>query len=588
MFRRLSHEAIRVACRRGDRCFHAQREQLEQVQRDKLKRLLAACRQEVLPELSGVDRWESFVDRVPLSRYGDWRERLQKQRESEHAHLVRSPVLRYQPTSGSSDSLKLIPYTDAFLQELDNAISPWMSSLYRQHPALFKTSHYWSVSWLPESQRKNMTGNINDDSELLGGIKRFFASRTQAVPSAVAWAGSAEDALFATLAYLVADAELGSLSVWSPTFALQLLSSIVEHGDELSCVLRTCDWGRRRKGMGRLRAPSSPRQAMRLQQALSLPLVHVPALLWPRLALLSAWDTADAALPAQELQRLFPGVAFEGKGLWATEGVLSIPYDGLYPLAYQSHVYEFEQEGSSRVLAPWQLREGDVVSPVLSSGNGLLRYCLDDRVAVSGFWGNVPCLRFLGRRHGVDLVGEKISPDTARAVMTQVAIHISDDCWRMAPVILLAVQGGVAQRSRYVAVFESIALLSGQAGAAASLQSSANDVVAVALGDRGVLHSALSDALEVALSRHFHYELARNLGQLGPAIALVSSDGWSLYKRIAMADGMIEGNIKPEAVRRVSNAAMHKILPYVRELFLEDKTALFARPLSRAIFAERL
>jgi hypothetical protein len=66
------------------------------------------------------------------------------------------------------------------------------------------------------------------------------------------------------------------------------------------------------------------------------------------LALVSAWDTADAAPWAQQLKACFPQAAFEGKGLWATEGVVTIPIDGQYPLAYRSHVYEFED------LAKWR------------------------------------------------------------------------------------------------------------------------------------------------------------------------------------------------------------------------------------------
>ncbi len=50
--------------------------------------------------------------------------------------------------------LNFIPYTQHFLDELDEAIGLWLSNLYRKHPQLKNSTHYWSVSWLPESQRK--------------------------------------------------------------------------------------------------------------------------------------------------------------------------------------------------------------------------------------------------------------------------------------------------------------------------------------------------------------------------------------------------------------------------------------------------
>jgi hypothetical protein len=80
-------------------------------------------------------------------------------------------------------------------------------------------------------------GNLNDDSELLGVVKRVLAAQSQAVPADVALAASADDALFATLCFLVANQHLRLLSVWSPTFALQLLEAIPVWADEIIDVL---------------------------------------------------------------------------------------------------------------------------------------------------------------------------------------------------------------------------------------------------------------------------------------------------------------------------------------------------------------
>ena len=117
-----------------------------------------------------------------------------------------------------------------------------------------------------------------------------------------------------------------------------------------------------------------------------------------------------------------PNVQFEGKGLWATEGVVTIPYNDQYPLAYQSHFYEFEYlegEKQGQIVPSWQLKQGDVVSPLITSGNGLLRYCLDDCLKVTGFLEQIPCFEFQGRRFGVDLVGEKLAPETAQQLLSQ-------------------------------------------------------------------------------------------------------------------------------------------------------------------------
>ncbi|MDQ8037017.1 MAG: GH3 auxin-responsive promoter family protein [Pedobacter sp.] len=540
MLTRLTHQALLWACRREDRAFRQQRDVLEKVQRAKLAELLQLCGQ---PKMS----WETFRDMQPLSRYRDWQGRIAEQK-SGGEQLSASPLVRYQPTSGSSEQLKLIPYTKQFLSELDSAIAPWLSSLYRQHPGLHGGAHYWSVSWLPKSQQEAMRGNLNDDSELLGVVKRVLAAQSQAVPSAVALAHAADDAMFATLCYLVARTDLRMLSVWSPTFALQQLQSLQDCGEEIVQVLAKGHWGKRAASLSGLPVPRAPRRAVLLKSALALSVPEMTQQLWPDLALVSAWDTADAQAWAQELRKQFPHAGFEGKGLWATEGVVTLPYEGLYPLAYRSHVYEFEVMGSERMLAPWQLREGDEVSPVISGGNGLLRYRLDDRLQVTGFWGSVPCFRFLGRRFGVDLVGEKMAPETARDAMA-VAAQRHD----LAPVTLLAVDAQGQGRPRYIALFSALP--------------GSNPETA--------WHDAAAAAVEEMLCRHFHYELARDLRQLPAVAALVVPDGWRCFQDIVVAAGMIEGNIKPEPVKRVTRSALQAVLPaLMKQLQHKDAVAV--------------
>ncbi|HEX5277323.1 MAG TPA: GH3 auxin-responsive promoter family protein [Fluviicoccus sp.] len=534
MLARMTHGALEAACFRSYRRFCDQRFDVETVQRRKLEVLLkkvAAAR--IQPAWSGsIPSWEAFRNAYPVTRYGDWQKAIRDQRQGRES-LIDSPLVRYQPTSGSSEKLKLIPYTKAFLRELDSAIAPWLASMYRRHPGLRGGVHYWSVSWLPKNQFDDLSGNLNDDSELMGGAKRWLASHSQAVSPDVALAASPADAMFASLCYLVARANLRMLSVWSPTFALQLLDLLPRWGEDIARVLMSGHWGERQPSLCTLKAPKSPERARLLVQALQDQPMQAAAVLWPELALVSAWDTADAAPWAEQLRQRLPHAGFEGKGLWATEGVVTIPVDGHYPLSYQSHVYEFEDLKTGTILAPWELREGDEVSPILSGGNCLLRYGLDDRMVVSEMWGSVPCFRFLGRRNGVDLVGEKMSPDAARQTLQSVAASHG-----LEPVTLLAVDGQGRGKSAYVAIFSQ----PGQ-----TLEP--------------IFPEAVGEAVERALGDHFHYALARDLQQLEPATAVVVADGWQLYQQIAMAGGMIEGNIKPEPVRKVPREAFCRVLP---------------------------
>lgn len=516
---RASHLALELACLRADRRFEQQRHQLEAVQRQHLNRLL---KQVVVGK--GQTRptdYASFAAHMPLTRYKDWKPRVEAMRLGQD-RLINSPLVRFQPTSGSSESIKFIPYTKLFLDELDASIGPWLSSMYRQYPKLKKGLHYWSVSWLPESQREVLKGeNLNDDSALLDFSKRILSTYTQAVPSDVAFAAGADDALFATLCYMVSHADLSMMSVWSPTFALQLLDNLQDWGNEIATVLRTGRWGNRQASLGQIKAPKSVSRARVLAKQMQAPAIDLQQL-WPHLALVSSWDTAGASVWADQLRARLPYAGFEGKGLWATEGVVTFPYNGHYPLAYQSHFYEFENLNTGEIVPSWQLKLGDHVSPILSCGNGLLRYCMDDHLLVSGFYGALPCFTFQGRRFGVDLVGEKLDPSVASSVMQTLSASQP-----VQPVSLLAVDTAGKAKPYYVALFE------------------------------GHTDDAPDAAqLDQLLRAHFHYELARDLGQLAAPQVRCVPDGWAAYKQVAMQDGMIEGNIKPEPLKRVQLSAL--------------------------------
>ena len=537
----LSHQALHMACLRADLRFRGQRDQLEQVQRQRLKQVLSqACLPEGWP---CPDSYEQFAAQIPLTRYSDWRAAIDAMRTGQ-APLTHSPIVRYQPTSGSSERIKFIPYTKAFLAELDAAIGPWLSSMYRLYPKLKSGQHYWSVSWLPESQRELLKDeNLNDDSALLSVSKKILSAYTQAVPADIAFAAGAEDALFATLCFMLAQRDLSMISVWSPTFALQLLNHLPEWITEACQVLGTGHWQQRQVALGMIKPPYVPQRAEQLLNIVvdcqttntALDMLRI----WPNLALVSAWDTAGAAAWAKQLQARLPHAAFEGKGLWATEGVVTFPYDGQYPLAYHSHFYEFEDLQDGTIKPSWALKQGDVVSPIISGGNGLLRYCLDDCLLVKDFFGQVPCFEFQGRRFGVDLVGEKLDPSLATQALQAVAQAAQ---WPLRPVSLLAINtidSATPQPDAitpyYLAVFE---------GDASSSQAQ---------------QASWATQLDQALRQSFHYELARDLGQLASPQVLVVPDGWATYKSLALRTGMIEGNIKPEPLKQIDYAVLRDV-----------------------------
>src|SRR5262249_47197665 len=115
--------------------------------------------------------------------------------------------------------------------------------------------------------------------------------------------------------------------------------------------------------------------------------------LWPELALVSLWMDAEAARALSPLRERLPGAELQGKGLLATEGVVTLPlFDAPAPvLAVRSHFYELvpaeaaaEAPGARPRLAH-ELEVGRCYDVVMSTSGGLLRYRLGDRVRCEGF-----------------------------------------------------------------------------------------------------------------------------------------------------------------------------------------------------------
>ena len=530
----VGHHLLRRFVRRAGRAFLHDNSQLEACQRQQLRALLRAVAVTPLGQRRQIDSrwsWETFAERVPETSYQDWQQQIVEQRMG-GAGLIASPVTRYQPTSGSTSAIKWIPYTRRFLAELDQAISPWLDDLYRRFPAIHGGTHYWSLSWVPTSLRGEMRGQINDDMKLLSAGKRLIAAMTQSAPETIAEASSSEDSQFATLAWLIADERLSMLSVWSPTFALSMFEHMSRWRLELARCLTIGHWGERRQSLVATRCPRTPLRAALLHEWNGKLDADFFAALWPRLALVSAWDTAAAGPWAAKLRALLPHADFQGKGLWATEGVVTIPYGDQYALAYRSHVYEFADADTGRVFAPWQLQPDQEVVPLISTGSGLLRYRMNDRLRVTGHLGKVPCFTFLGRNDGVDLVGEKLS-----SVMVQEVLDKQHYRPAERPVTLLAVDDADGSGlPGYVLLLQSDKLFS--AGS-----------------------NQLSRSLEQGLLEFFHYRLARDLGQLAPVRVLRAVDMHQRYLDFCQQRGMVEGNVKVEPLRYWPGVRLEDIVP---------------------------
>lgn len=453
--------------------------------------------------------------RVPPRSYDELRPWLDRAAAGEPRVLCAAPVLRFQPSSGSTAASKLLPWTAPFASEVRCAVAAWLADLHLRWPALLGGPAYWSVSPAAPPAPPTAGGipvGFEDDAAYLGPCARRLAAWALAVPGEVRHLHDVGAWRRRTLLHLLRARELRLLSVWSPSFLPLLLGPL---GALLPELAEEIARGSPPLATGATTAlpalPPAPRRAAELRRAGPDPLR-----LWPRLALVSCWTDGFSAGEAERLAALLPGVPVQPKGLMATEAVVSIPFGGERPLAVASHFLEVETPRGERLVD--ELREGDVGAVIVTTGAGLLRYRLHDRIEVTGFVGRTPTVRFLGKDDQVcDRFGEKLHAGHAEAVIARLrgALGLPAGLAFVAP----DERGG---RPCYTLFAAAPAI---PAGAAA--------------------------LLEALLGESFHYAHCVRLGQLAPArVFRIEGDGVSAFLAACAERGQRLGDVKPSPLRR--------------------------------------
>ena len=399
---------------------------------------------------------------VPIVRYEDLAAAIARMAAGEPDVLVSGPLLAFEETGGSSAGPKLIAYNEALLRAFRRALLAWLDDLASAFPAIAAGSAYWAISPAARAPRTTPAGirvGLGGDAAYFGTDLAPLVLHTLAVPPDTGSDGDIERWRNATCGHLAACRDLALISVWSPTFLLCLAERV---------ALDPC--------------------------------------------VISCWDQASSRPYALELRQRFPRARLQGKGLLATEGVMSIPLEGLeWPvLAVDSGYFEFLDD-TGRAHEAADLLVGADYEVLMSTEGGLYRYAIGDRVRVRGYVGEAPMLEFLGRTAAVDLCGEKLTE--------AFVIHA------LAPLGLkFALLSPVPQ---------------GKAGYALTVDA---DMVPQEGAAR------LAQDAEIALAANPQYAYARKLGQLAPLVVLRRERPLEAWVQGRLERGQRLGDIKPPAL----------------------------------------
>ena len=307
-----------------------------------------------------------------------------------------------------------------------------------------------------------------------------------------------------------------------------LLSSLDVWSERLLADIRSGQWRSIRAELPLLVA--NRRRADELDQLrLSSGSLHeVATAIWPRLKLISCWADGASQRQIPGLESMFPGVEIQPKGLLATECFATLPLlEHASPaLSLRSHFFEFEPDDSSNdeTLLAHELSIGRTYRLIVTTGGGLYRYQLHDRVRVEGFLNQCPLLSFQGRGQAAsDLVGEKLTESLAKTAIERVFQHLE---FHPRFVMLAPVEAEVPFYCLYV-------------------QDSAIDRESSPV-------KQWTEQLDLALKENPHYAYAISLGQLQPAqIRILQPSATSaeeVYLDVCQGRGQRLGDIKPVAL----------------------------------------
>ncbi len=469
----------------------------------------------------------TYRKKVPIRSYREFLPYIQAIQKGRQQILTAEDVLLLHPTGGTTGT-KLIPYTHSLKREFQKALAPWLFDVARNFPDILFGKTYWMITppgKKPEkAQNQHVQTGFEEDSAYFGW-KGQLLFHLFAVPSWITQLHHIENFRFLTLYFLVQEKNLRWLSIWSPTFLLVLLEELErqtelllsslyngfpelpEH-EELPCKLK--------------RKPMKAR-ARECEKLLALPEEERYGKIWPSLAFISLWKDAYARYPARRLEALFPRTYFQGKGLLATEGVMSIPLhdasrkgsSGCVP-AFTSHFLEFLSDEDRETRCLWELQAGKTYSVILTTGGGFYRYEIGDLVTVEGWYHDLPLLRFIGRKGQFsDLAGEKLEESFVSKCLekTLISCPLSFSFLLIAPEKWDDTQG-------YVLFIESSQ-------------------------EKGSILN-FSRQLERLLCTNRCYEFAVKMGQITALkVFLVLQEGHRNYVRRCMQSGQKMGDIKP-------------------------------------------
>ena len=380
------------------------------------------CFSEILSARADRELIEKFYQLVPVNSYEDLRSYVEMSKKGDESILFEGKPLMYAITSGTTSEPKWIPISESYIKNIAGRMSRlWFFSFVRLCPWVFTGVNLSIVGKSVE--------DYSEDGTICGSVSRItqqkaprFLRYLHALPAGVNDIAD-YSAKYYTIMRLALEKNVTSIITPNPSTILELQNVVDKHFDILIEDLKKGTLSSMfyvedniRQSIEKSLKPN-PRRAEELLVCRQSFGRVLPKHYWPNMQILNTWKCGNTAIYAKKLQGFFPEAMKHLEfGYFATECRFGLVLDEsnntvLFP---HMHYYEFIKQEDVDKQNPttcqiYELQEGGIYCPVVTTCSGLYRYNMNDLIVVGPKYKGTPTIHMLQKTNGyVNMTGEKM------------------------------------------------------------------------------------------------------------------------------------------------------------------------------------
>jgi len=377
---------------------------------------------------SCIKNYNDYVKNVPLSDYSDYAELIDRISEkNEQNILTKQPVVHFTVTSGTTSAPKLIPliqegidlctvYTvPAVMANVEKALKEKGKNLPKEKGLLL--IDFGLDSTTEFGIRK---GGVSGASirKHLKAIEKISVS-----PKEIITATEYLDSKYLHLLFALKEKNISWIASSYMTVVAGIIDCLNDNWEKLCHDIKTGEISADIKMSDEARIALNsklkpdPVRASELRKIFEAGVTNpsVAKLVWPKLSGVSAIGTGNFKIHAEKVRR-FTGddVELISPVIEASESLIAIATscnNEEFTIVPQAGFFEFiPEDDPAKVLPMDKLEVGKNYEIVLTTISGLYRYRIGDVITVSGYYGQIPKIKFSHRANVyINIAGEKTS-----------------------------------------------------------------------------------------------------------------------------------------------------------------------------------